>query len=195
MYARTHTGDDEFAGVSARKADFSQALGFAGAHHIVDNATMGLADLLPGWKDGIMKAKEVSRLLRRQDSLPKLRERCLSSPLGVHSRPQLQSFRGWIHEGRWDTIAFTIPELLRVRLALQWGWNKELFLHGDAEAQSGLCGNRRRSCDIHMLVVLASYAGKGCRHFEESHVLDRGVPVPRAILAGALQGRHVQRAL
>jgi len=44
----------------------------------------------------------------------------------------LKSFEGWIHEGRWGTVAFSIPELLRVQHTLRFGWDKALFLGGEA---------------------------------------------------------------
>ena len=45
--------------------------------------------------------------------------------------PTLKSFQGWIHEGRWGTVAFSIPELLRVQHTLRFGWDKALFLGND----------------------------------------------------------------
>ena len=46
--------------------------------------------------------------------------------------PTLKSFEDWIHEGRWGTVAFSIPELLRVQHTLRFGWDKALVLGVDA---------------------------------------------------------------
>ena len=92
--------------------DFRGSLGFSGTRHIIDNVTSGISDVLPSWKDSIAKAKAVCKLLRGGDYLPKLLERCFSTQIAQHTWPTLQSFEGWIHEGRWGTVAFSVPELL-----------------------------------------------------------------------------------
>ena len=43
--------------------DFRGSFGFSGIHHIIDNATSGISDVLPFWKDVIAKAKDVCKLL------------------------------------------------------------------------------------------------------------------------------------
>jgi len=111
---------------------FRGSFGFSGTRHIIDNATSGISDVLPSWKGSIAKAKDVCKLLRGGDYLPKLLERCFSTQIARRMWPTLKSFEGWIHEGRWGTAAFSIPELLRAQHTLRFGWDNALFLGGDA---------------------------------------------------------------
>ena len=127
--------NDDFH-VPQHKVDFTNALGFSGAHHILHNATDGLRDAMPDWAENIAKAKNVCRLLRRPDLLQKLAARCYASPLARNMVPLLKAFRGHIHEGRWGTIAFALPQLLKVKRALQFGWDKARFIKGE-EARGG----------------------------------------------------------
>ena len=123
--------DDPFERPPRPRADFSAALAFSGLHHVIDNSTGGFADALPSYKDNLAKARDVSKLLRRRDTVPKLMARCFSSTVGRQLQPVLKSFRGWVHERRWGTIAFSMPELGRVEGALRWGWSKDHYLRGD----------------------------------------------------------------
>ena len=137
-----HGGDEfVFEEAEAPHADFSGVLGMSGVHHIIDNATAGFADVLVDWADHIRQAKAVCKILRRGDYFPKLLSRCYCTPLGRQMHPILKTFQGWIHEGRWGTIAFTVPELLRLKGALRWGWNKDIFLQGDGDAGRDPVGN------------------------------------------------------
>ena len=130
-----------FDNIDPPMADFSGALGMSGVHRIIDNATAGLPDVVVDWKDGIRKAKAVCKMLRGRDNLPKYLARCFASPLGQQMHQTLKSFDGWIHEGRWGTIAFSVPELLRVKGYLRWGWNKGQFLRGDEAPDANAAGN------------------------------------------------------
>jgi len=112
--------------------DFRGSFGFSGIRRIIDNAASGISDVLPSWKDSVATAKDVCKLLRGGDYLPKLLERCFSTQIARHMWPTLKSFEGWMHEGRWGTVAFSIPELLRVQHTLAFGGDKALFLGGDA---------------------------------------------------------------
>lgn len=104
--------------------------------------------VIPSWCENISKAKEVCRLLR-SDNLAKLLSRCYSTPLAKCMHPFLKQFRGHIHEGRWGTVAFTVPELLKVRRTLQFGWDIQKFVHGDNHEEGGDDGasNMARVCD------------------------------------------------
>ena len=46
------------------------------------------------------------------------------------------SFKGDIFQGRWGTVAFSVPELLRIRRILSFAWNRDAFLHGE-DLQAG----------------------------------------------------------
>ena len=110
--------------------DFSSTLGATGIHHVIDNATDGLKDVISDFADNVHKATEFCRLLRRRDTRFKLLERCFNSPLGRNFHELLRSFRGWIHQGRWGTLAFSAPEILRIKNAFRWGWSKAVYLRG-----------------------------------------------------------------
>ena len=138
---------DPFEEPPRPRADFSAALAFSGLHHVIDNSTSGFADALPSYKDNLAKAKDVCKLLRRRDTVPKLMARCFSSPVGRQMQPVLKSFCGWTHEGRWGTIAFSMPVLVRVEGALRWGWSKDHYLRGDdADVNSNAVGEESNSC-------------------------------------------------
>ena len=121
---------DEFE-VPIPTLDLNGALGYSGMHHVLDNATKGLETVLSSWRENIEKAKQVTKLLRRTDMLQKLFARCFNTPLTTNLQPILKRFRGHIHEGRWGTVAFTVPELLKVKRALRFGWDMHQFIGGD----------------------------------------------------------------
>ena len=112
---------------------FERMLGIPGLHHIIDNATKGLADVMQRYKDYVFLAQQVCKLLRRRDTRPKLLQRCFSQGMGLVFAEDIKKFEGWINTGRWGTVAFSVPELLKVKQALQWGWDEEVFLRGAGE--------------------------------------------------------------
>ena len=80
-------------------------------------------------------AQQVCKLLRRRDTRPKLLQRCFSSDgLGQQLAQDIAKFEGFIHTGRWGTVAFSIPEILKVKQALVWGWDEEIYLRGEEDA-------------------------------------------------------------
>ena len=74
-----------------------------------DNATNGLQDILPNFEVNVEKAIAFCKIIRKRDNQPKLLERCFGSAVGRQFWPLLKSFKGWIHLGRWGTLAFSIP--------------------------------------------------------------------------------------
>ena len=123
------------------RLSFDQLLGLPGLHHVIDNATKGLADVMRSYSDNVYLAQQVCRLLRKRDTQPKLLQRCFSRGLGPQFAKDIQAFRGWINPGRWDTVAFSVPELLKVKHALVTQWDEDVFLGGNADQDEG----RRRS--------------------------------------------------
>ena len=117
------------------KVKFPRLLGIPGLHHVIDNATKGFGDVLHKYKDYIFLAQQVCKLLRRRDTRPKLLQRCFSSDgLGQQLAQDIAKFEGFIHTGRWGTVAFSIPEILKVKQALVWGWDEEIYLRGGEDA-------------------------------------------------------------
>ena len=119
------------------RLSFNNLLGIPGLHHIIDNATQGLEDVMQDYKDNVFLAQQVCRLLRKRDTKPKLVERCFSHGQGPHLVQDIHNFQGWIHPGRWGTVAFSVPELLKVKHALVACWDEQLFLQGFANDNEG----------------------------------------------------------
>ena len=140
-----HAGGDEddFEVQEFQRLTFENLLGIPGLHHVVDNATKGLEDVMQSYKDNVFLAQQVCRLLRKRDTQPKLIERCFSRGLGPEFVDVVRGFEGWIHPGRWGTVAFSIPELLKVKRALVSCWDEQMFLQGYDAA--GVDEARRRS--------------------------------------------------
>ena len=127
--------DDAFEEpLNALEVKFPRLLGIAGLHHIVDNATKGFADVLHKYKDYVFLAQQVCRLLRKRDTRPKLLQRCFSVGVGPQLAEDIKKFEGWINPGRWGTVAFSLPEILKVKQALVWGWDEASFLPGEEDA-------------------------------------------------------------
>ena len=49
----------------------------------------------------------------------------------------VKAFKGWLHLGRWGSVSFSVPELLKAQGALRWGWNKCTYLGRDADEVVG----------------------------------------------------------
>ena len=113
--------------------NFLKCLGFSGVHHRLDNATKGLGNVLQHWDDGVSKSKVVCKMIRRTDTLQKLLARCFSGRLGANLHDRLKSFKGWIWEERWGTIAFSIPEIVKIKPVIVWGWDLNQFVQGDQD--------------------------------------------------------------
>ncbi len=121
---------------------------------MIDNSTSGFADALPSYKDNLAKAKDVCKLLRRRDAVPKLMARCFSSPVGRHTQPVLKTFRGWIHEGRWGTSAFSMPELVRVEGALRYGGGARATISGATMLTSTRALSARKTASCRCKAIL-----------------------------------------
>ena len=83
---------------------FQGSLGCTGLNHVLDNATEGLQDVVPGFAEQVHKATQVCKLVGRRDTRTKLLERCYNSALGRHFRPQINKFGGrfiWGAGARW----------------------------------------------------------------------------------------------
>ena len=112
---------------------FNNLLGIPGLHHVIDNATQGLGEVMKDYKDNIFLAQQVCRLLRKRDTKPKLLQRCFAHGQGPQLAQDIQNFQGWIHTGRWGTVVFSVPELLKVKHAMVTCWGELLFVQGFAD--------------------------------------------------------------
>jgi hypothetical protein len=123
-------GDEVFEDPEVPQADLTGSLATSGLHHVIDNATKGFEDVLPSYRDNVYRCQEICKLVRHRDTQVKLLERCFSSPLGKQLHHHIKSFKGHIFPGRWGTVAFSIPEILKVKGALRWGWDKDRYMRG-----------------------------------------------------------------
>ena len=146
--------DDNYAGYAGDAFEevpqpleirFPRLLGMAGLHHVIDNATKGFADVLHKYKDYVFLAQQVCRLLRKRDTRPKLLQRCFSRGVGPQLAEDIKKFQGWINPGRWGTVAFSLPEILKVKQSLTWGWDEAIFLRGEEDAGQE---NRRATAEL-----------------------------------------------
>ena len=122
--------EDIFEDAPEDMIDLQAVLGMSGLLHVIDNATNGLQDILPNFEVNVEKAIAFCKIIRKRDNQPKLLERCFGSAVGRQFWPLLKSFKGWIHLGRWGTLAFSIPEIMRVEGAMKWGWDKDAYVRG-----------------------------------------------------------------
>ena len=112
---------------------FDNLLGIPGLRHVIDNAIQGLDEVMKGYKDNIFLAQQVCRLLRKRDTKPKLLQRCFAHGQGPQLAQDIRNFDGWIHTGRWGTVVFSVPELLKVKHAMVSCWDEQLFVQGFAD--------------------------------------------------------------
>ena len=130
-HANADPDDDMFAEPPAPvRLSFPQLLGIPGLHHIIDNATKGLGDVMQKYKDNIYLAQQICRLIRKRDTRPKLLERCFSRGAGPQLADDVRKFEGWINTGRWGTVAFSVPEILKIKVAMVTCWDEALFMSG-----------------------------------------------------------------
>ena len=126
--AGDHSDSNAFEDVPpAPTFDPSGALDAPALHHFVDNMTKSLSSVMGNY-DCIDAAVVVCRLLRRRSPREKLLQRCFQGPVGHAFRKDIQQFRGHIHKGRWGTVMFSVPELLKVERVLRWAWDKDVFM-------------------------------------------------------------------
>eukprot|EP00969_Alexandrium_andersonii_P179671 7941627-Alexandrium_andersonii.AAC.1 len=107
---------------------FDRGLSFTGMQHVIHNATEGLSAVLPRYHEFVFLAKQVCKFIRGRDTKPKLVQRIFSGPVTSHFQPLVHAFKGHIFLGRWGTVAFSVPELLRIEHALVYSWDKQKFL-------------------------------------------------------------------
>ncbi len=69
-------------------------------------------------------------MVRKRATQPKLIERLFSRWVASQFADQIRKFRGWIHEERWGTVAFSIPEIRKLQVAFRWCWGKVRFMRG-----------------------------------------------------------------
>eukprot|EP00439_Symbiodinium_sp_Y106_P044041 s2186_g5.t1 len=130
--------DDEWDVPQPEQVSFEHLLSVPGLMHLIDNATKGLGDVMEHYSTNIFLCQQLCRLLRKRDTKPKVLQRNFSRGVGIQFAEDIRQFQGWVHPGRWGTVAFSVPELLKVRLALVTCWDEQLFLQGyqdDDEAQ------------------------------------------------------------
>lgn len=99
--------------------DFSGTLDPPPCHHILDNATDGLASVMVHYDACVHGARQLCKLVRGQDTQPKLLQRCFSGSDRSWAVPLIKGFRGAIFPGRWGTLVFSIPHLRNLQRCLE----------------------------------------------------------------------------
>eukprot|EP00971_Amphidinium_carterae_P068487 1355981-Amphidinium_carterae.2 len=134
---------------------FDHVLMHDGLLHTVHNASKYLGSAIPGYAENIHKLKKVVKLLRSRQHRDRLLERCFSGPVACHYRDLIQSFSaGEVHENRWGTVAFALPEVLRLERPLRYAWSKDVFLAGEEELNTAV--NARPGDEEHSAGSLAA---------------------------------------
>ena len=107
--------------------DLSAMLPNEGLIHVIDNCANDLGKAMPGYKLAVSRLKHVCRLVKRRDNQPRLLERCFGGVEGKAYHGKIKRFRGDVHTKRWGTVAFSVPEVLRVEACLRRCWDLDRF--------------------------------------------------------------------
>ena len=95
--------------------------------HCIHNATKGLSAAMKSFDDVVGQCKKVADLLRKKESKDRLIETCFSQGLARGFASEIKQFKSHVHEDRWGTVAECIPNLLRLKAALRYGWDLRAF--------------------------------------------------------------------
>ena len=79
-----------------------------------DNITSGLSTVMPSFDDVVEGAKEVANFTRERGTQSKFIELCLDTPDRFWAIPLIKEFTAEIYLGRWGTLMFAIPCLIRL---------------------------------------------------------------------------------
>lgn len=134
--------DDIFEDVPADAMDqdsdvvlcFAHTLDPPPMHHILDNATGGLSDVMPSYDRLVSLARQVCKLIRRRDTQPKLLERCFAGAGATWAHPLIKSFQAAIYPKRWGTLVFSVPQLLKVEKCMRRWFSLDAWARGDEAA-------------------------------------------------------------
>lgn len=117
---------------------FEHILPNDGLLHTIDNCTKDFATAMPGFRTFVRKLKAVCKIVRTKSSQDKLVERCFQDRVGRHFIADIRKFQGSVHEGRWGSVAFCLPQVRKLQTALRHGWDLQKF-SGSAASFSILC--------------------------------------------------------
>lgn len=121
--------------LAPRRADmeFSHVLPNDGLLHTIDNCTQDLSSVMPGYKLAIRKLKSVAKLVRSRGSKDKLIQRCFSDHVTCQFANAINQFRATVYLKRWGTVAFAIPEMLKLQVPLRYAWDLRKYRLGAQE--------------------------------------------------------------
>ena len=121
---------------NAETLSFQNMLSVPGPLHIIDNATKRLLDQMPYLRQAIPKLGLLSRFLSDHAYKQRLLSTCFHEQIGQAFRPSIERFHAKVNEGRWGSVAFAIPELLKLQVPLTRFWHFESFMFGQVQAQA-----------------------------------------------------------
>ena len=105
-------------------------------HHIMHNATNGLQQALRLYQKYVRGCTALCRVLRKRQHKTKVLARLFSAtPLLQEFGEIIKDFKGWVHDKRWGTLVFSIPELRKVEGVLRRAWDLSQFTSGAATTE------------------------------------------------------------
>lgn len=109
---------------------FQHLLPNDGLLHCIDNCTKDLAICMPGYRLAVRKLKSVAKLVKSRGSRDKLIQRCFSSRVGGLFADDIRKYKAGVYLARWGTVAFAVPEMLKLRSALTHFWDLRRYRQG-----------------------------------------------------------------
>lgn len=118
--------------------DMSATMHTVATLHCLHNAIGDIEAALPHFKAMADKIEALCNFLSSSWSKEKLMERLYDTrgPVGSEMGRQIRGFKWSVHRKRWASIAPAVRELLKIRVALLWGWNAQLLAPGFQQASA-----------------------------------------------------------
>jgi len=117
------------------RVQLQNALHVPGCLHIFHNMTKDIIGSLEHFEVWVGQLQAVAKVCSKPWSKRRLLATCFSSTDTMPFRPEIERFSCHVHPGRWGSVAHAIGELLKVKRALQSGWNVGHFLYNQAESR------------------------------------------------------------
>ena len=118
------------------QVSLQKLLSTPGPLHIIDNATKRLIDHLPYLGQAIPRLAAVCRFISSRAYKQRLLATCFAGPVSQSFKNDIQNFHVKVNEGRWGSVAFALPELLKLRHILRRFWDLRAFNHGHEAGQA-----------------------------------------------------------
>eukprot|EP00971_Amphidinium_carterae_P234317 4649633-Amphidinium_carterae.1 len=125
-------GDLIFGAAPRRAVSLDNTLMNAGVLHILHNASWHMATALGDpYATAVRKLAKVCKLLRSKETQDKLLQRCFDDEVAQQFHVAIKGFHADVHEKRWASVDFALPEVLALQAPLRRYWRKGKFLADD----------------------------------------------------------------